>query len=45
MIRAENPLAVERRDEVIAVSWAELRAAMPSIAPGVLGADGKIIAA
>jgi pectinesterase len=34
VIRAENPLAVERRDEVIAVSWADLCASLPSLAPG-----------
>lgn len=33
VIRAENPLNVERRDEVIAISWAELRAALPAIEP------------
>lgn len=34
VIRAENPLAAERRDEIIAVRWAELRAAMPTLSPG-----------
>ncbi|HEX2209748.1 MAG TPA: DUF4861 domain-containing protein [Longimicrobium sp.] len=33
-LHAENPLAIERRDEVLAVSWAEVRAALPSAAPG-----------
>ena len=32
VIRAENPLAVERRDEVLALRWADLRAALPTLA-------------
>jgi len=32
VIRAENPLAVERRDEVLALRWADLRAALPALA-------------
>ena len=32
VIRAENPLAVERRDEVLALRWADLRATLPALA-------------
>jgi pectinesterase len=34
MVRAENPLRVERPDEVLELSWAELRGRLPRIAPG-----------
>jgi pectinesterase len=33
IVRAENPLAVERRDEVLELSWAELRRALPALSP------------
>ena len=33
-VRAENPLAVQRADEVVALPWAQLRAALPALAPG-----------
>jgi pectinesterase len=32
-VRAENPLAVPRADEVLALPWAQLRAALPALAP------------
>jgi pectinesterase len=32
-IRAENPLAVQRADEVVALPWGQLRQALPSLAP------------
>ncbi len=45
VIRAVNPLGIERRDEVLAVRWAELRAALPGVAPDrvrvVNAADGS----
>lgn len=31
-VRAENPLAVARADEVLALPWAQLRAALPALA-------------
>jgi pectinesterase len=34
LVRAENPLQVERPDEVLELSWAELRGRLPRIAPG-----------
>jgi pectinesterase len=33
IVRAENPIAAERRDEVLELSWADLRRALPSISP------------
>jgi pectinesterase len=33
VVRVENPLAVERRDEVVAVRWADLRAVLPTLSP------------
>lgn len=33
VVRAENPMAVERRDEVLSLSWADLRRALPSLSP------------
>jgi pectinesterase len=32
-VRAENPLAVARPDEVLSLPWAQLRAALPALAP------------
>jgi pectinesterase len=32
-VRAENPIPAERRDEVIALPWAQLRQALPALAP------------
>src|SRR5215207_8059452 len=34
LVRAENPLQVERPDEVLELSWADLRRRLPGIAPG-----------
>ena len=33
-VRVENPIAVERRDETIALPWATLAAQLPALAPG-----------
>jgi pectinesterase len=43
-VRAANPLAAERRDEVLAVRWADLRAALPTLAANrvrVVDATGR----
>ncbi len=34
VIRVENPSQLERRDETVAVAWAELRRLLPSVNPG-----------
>lgn len=34
VIRVENPAQLERRDETVALGWAELRRQLPAIAPG-----------
>ena len=34
MVRVENPMQLERRDETVAVGWAELQKALPSLAAG-----------
>ena len=34
LVRAQNPLQVERADEVLELSWAELQLRLPAIAPG-----------
>lgn len=33
-VRVENPVALERRDETIALPWASLAARLPTLAPG-----------
>ena len=33
-VRAQNPLQVERADEVLELSWADLQRRLPAIAPG-----------
>ena len=33
-VRVENPIALERRDETIALPWATLSAQLPTLAPG-----------
>jgi pectinesterase len=33
-VRVENPIALERRDETIALSWTALRTRLPALAPG-----------
>jgi len=43
-VRAENPLAVERQDETIALPWAAVQRQLPAARAGmvrVLGADGQ----
>lgn len=34
MVRAENPLPAQRPDEVLSLSWAQLRGALPALAAG-----------
>jgi pectinesterase len=34
VVRVENPIALERYDETIVLSWASLRQRLPSLAPG-----------
>ena len=34
VVRVENPTQLERRDETVAVAWAELRRLLPAISPG-----------
>lgn len=48
VVRVENPIALERHDETIALSWASLRQRLPSLAPGrirvrELASDGELV--
>lgn len=48
VVRVENPIALERHDETIALSWASLRQRLPSLAPGRirvrdLGGGGELV--
>jgi pectinesterase len=48
VVRVENPIALERHDETIALSWALLRQRLPSLAPGrirvrELESDGELV--
>jgi hypothetical protein len=48
VVRVENPIALERHDETIALSWASLRQRLPSLAPGrirvrEIASDGELV--